>query len=90
MQTAVQWLTRARAGEQGRYSRCQADFFLAMAKHELKLEDEAQSAYRTASATLDADTSADGAPTLPGGNFIDWAYAQVARREAQECFKTRR
>lgn len=87
---AVGWLTRTRAGEFGPYSRCQADFFLAMARHGLEREDEAQAAFRAASATLDADTSADGAPTLSAANLIDWAYAQVARKEAQQILKSPR
>jgi serine/threonine protein kinase/tetratricopeptide (TPR) repeat protein len=87
---AVGWLTRARAGEFGPYSRCQADFFLAMARHGLEQEDEAQAAFRAASATLDADTSANGAPTLSAANLIDWAYAQVARKEAQQTLKSPR
>jgi hypothetical protein len=83
-QAAIQWLARPRAGEYGIYARCQADLFLAMAQHKFKRDDDAQAALRAALTTLASVTDSDGKPTMPGdGNLIDWAYAQVARREAQ-------
>jgi hypothetical protein len=55
-----------------------------MAQHKFKRDDDAQAALRAALTTLASVTDSDGKPTMPGdGNLIDWAYAQVARREAQ-------
>jgi hypothetical protein len=84
-QDAIKWLSRTLVGEFGVYPQRQANLFLAMAQHKLKLNDQAQAVLKDAADALAAVTDDQGRPIMPSdGNLIDWAYAQVARREAEK------